>query len=101
MPAVAAPPTWKPVVALTVAPCRVVLVVMLLAVEIVPKPEAILPLDRAPVPVMLANVPAWRLVLVMRPSTKAEPLYCSTEPVVGVPEIVSVSPCRLAIVGLG
>ena len=88
-------------VRVAVAPCKAAVVVMLLPVEIVPKPLAMEPAVRAPVPVMLLNVPAWRLLLVINPSTKAEPLYCRTDPVAGEPEIVRVLPCRLAIVGLG
>ena len=41
-------------VALTILPCKVAVVVMLLPVLMVPKPEAIEPLESAPVPVMLA-----------------------------------------------
>ena len=52
-----APATVNDVVALTVEPCSVVLVVMLLAVEIVPNPLAILPVANAPVPVKLEYVP--------------------------------------------
>jgi len=47
------PPSCKAVVALTLPPCTVADVVMLLAVEMVPKPLAMLPLLRAPVDVML------------------------------------------------
>ena len=50
---------------MTTPPCRVAVVVMLLPVEIVPKPEAIEPLVRAPVPVMLDKLP----VVITVPST--------------------------------
>ena len=47
------PPNSMTLVALTVPPCTVAVVVMLLVVLIVPKPEAIEPEARAPVPVRL------------------------------------------------
>lgn len=94
------PPRVKAVVALTVAPWIVVLVVMLLAVEIVPNPLAMLPAVRAPVPVMLLNVPAVRLLLVICPLTMALPLYCSTSPL-DSEDNVRVVPWRLAMVGFG
>ncbi len=47
------PPSCKAVVAFTVPPCTVADVVMLLPVEIVPKPDAIEPDASAPVLVML------------------------------------------------
>jgi len=95
-----APPSCKAVVALTLAPWTVALVVMLLPVEMVPKPLAIDPALRAPVPVMALKVPAVRLALVILPLTTALPLYCRTSPL-AMELIVRVVPCSLAMVGLG
>jgi hypothetical protein len=47
----------KAPVEVTVPPWTAALVVIALAVLIAPKPEAILPLDRAPTPVMAAKAP--------------------------------------------
>lgn len=69
----------KPVVALTVAPCKTVDVVMLFAVLIVPKPEAMLPEVSAPVPVIFVKLPLCRsaltIALVLR---RPAELLCTT-----------------------
>lgn len=99
-----APPNCKAApapVALTILLVTVFVVVIGFAVLIAPKPVPIEPVVNAPVPVMLTKVPACKLVLVMKLSTNAEPLYCNTEPVDGAPETVTVLPCNLAIVGAG
>ena len=87
-------PVLMPVVPLMVVP------VMVLLVAMVPKPAAMEPADRAPVPVMAEKVPAVRLLLVMWPLTMALPLYWRTSPL--AKELrVNVVPCSLAMVGLG
>jgi len=45
-------------------------------------------------------LPLVRLELVIRPLTKAEPLYCKTCPL-AMELMVRVVPCNLAMVGLG
>lgn len=81
-------------------PWRAAVVVMLLPVEMVPKPEAIEPEARAPVPVIALKVPLCRLLLVILPLTMAEPLYCITSPLFRELR-VRVVPCKDAMVGFG
>ena len=68
------PPSCRAAVALTLPPCTVADVVMLLAVTMVPKPLAMLPLASAPVDVMLPCTAVGNVWV--RPGT-LEPLVAS------------------------
>src|SRR4051812_12371465 len=75
------PVTVRLVVALTTPPCNVAVVVILLPVEIVPKPDAILPAAITPV---LLTVKAPLLIFRLLPAR--------------APVAVTVAPCNAAVV---